>query len=100
MIQMISFSSTVVAPKLDPFDVYRLDVVRDADRIDALGSVGIARVFMYAGKKGESIEDAIGHHKKKLHDLINTMGTENGKKIALERSVFVNEFFRRLMLEL
>lgn len=87
-------------------------IVQDADRIDALGAIGIARTFYYAGSKGSAIYDAtppipadelteskyrqntsaINHFYEKLLLLKDTMNTVTGKKLADERTELMKHF--------
>jgi uncharacterized protein len=90
-------------------------IVQDADRIDALGAIGIARAFAYGGMKGRKIFDpaikphmhvdfdtyrkaqgtTINHFYEKLLLLENRMQTETGRQIAASRTVFLREFLQR-----
>lgn len=91
-------------------------VVQDADRLDALGAIGIARAFAYGGYKGREIynpeikpqlhdtfeqyKNSVGttfnHFYEKLFLLKNLMNTETAKEMAKERheymEYYVNEF--------
>jgi uncharacterized protein len=86
-----------------------LDVIQDADRLDALGAVGIARTFNYGGHKGRSIYDpdirpnlnlskeeyknsdapTLNHFYEKLLLLKDRMNTQTGRKMAEERHAFM-----------
>ena len=92
-------------------------IVQDADRLDAMGAIGIARAFAYGGNKNRVIYDpsinpmeyknldevknknnhTINHFYEKLLKLKDLMNTETAKKIAHERHEFMekylNEFF-------
>lgn len=92
--------------------------VQDADRLDALGAIGIARTFAYGGNHGRRIYDpeinavlemsseeyyanestSINHFYEKLFKLETMMNTETAREIAKRRTVFmhnyVDEFFR------
>ncbi|WP_335869625.1 HD domain-containing protein [Bacillus sp. 2205SS5-2] len=90
-------------------------IVRDADRLDALGAIGIARTFAYGGKKGRPLYDpaeevrenmteeqyrtentsSVHHFYEKLFKLRELMTTETGKKMAEERHVFMEQFIHR-----
>ncbi|MCY2686627.1 HD domain-containing protein [Salinimicrobium sp. TH3] len=100
------------------FNSPELQVVQDADRLDALGAIGIARTFNYGGFKGRAIFDpaippnmnmskeeykkstapTINHFYEKLFLLKDRMNTESGKKLAEERHDFMvkylDQFFR------
>lgn len=62
--------------------------VQDADRLDAIGAVGIARCFTFGGAKGaRSMQDSVDHFVDKLEKLEGMMKTETGKKWAAERTL-------------
>ncbi|KAL6699149.1 hypothetical protein J3F84DRAFT_365061 [Trichoderma pleuroticola] len=63
-----------------------LAVVQDADRLDAIGAVGIGRVFTFGGAKGRDLGDSIGHFEEKLLKLETMMKTDVGRAMARERT--------------
>ncbi|KKZ62200.1 hypothetical protein EMCG_03338 [[Emmonsia] crescens] len=74
-----------------------LAIVQDADRLDALGAVGIARCFTYLGAKGQGkgsweLEEAIEHFGEKLERLEGMMKTESGREMARVRTERLREF--------
>lgn len=89
-------------------------IVQDSDRIDAIGAIGIARVFAYNGKKGNPIYDpdvgiieikseeeyrnlkrhAINHFYEKLLKVKDTMNTDEGKNIAIKRTEYMEEYLK------
>ena len=69
-------------------------IVQDADRLDALGAVGIARTFAYGGRAGRSLDDSIQHFHEKLLLLKNQMNTDTAKQIATLRHRYLEEFLR------
>lgn len=75
-------------------------IVQDADRLDALGAIGIARTFAYGGKNGRSLNDSVQHFYDKLLLLKDSMNTEEGRKIADERHALMEAFLRELEHEL
>jgi len=77
-------------------------IVQDADRLDAIGAVGIARCFAYGGSKKREIwnpenpeETSIQHFYDKLLKLRDLVNTKTAKKIAEERHQFLEEFLER-----
>lgn len=96
-----------------------LDVVQDADRLDALGAIGIARTFNYGGHKGRPIYDpaikpnlsmskeeyktssapTVNHFYEKLFLLKDRMNTETGRKMAEERHEFMVKFMDQFYKE-
>ena len=67
-------------------------IVQDADRLDAIGAIGIARTFAYGGKHGRPPEDSIAHFHEKLLLLKDGMNTAKGKELAGERHAFLEQF--------
>ena len=67
-------------------------IVQDADRLDAMGAMGIARTFAYGGKHGRTLSDSIRHFEEKLLLLKNEMNTTKGKQIAEARHAFLEQF--------
>ena len=71
-------------------------VLVDADNLDAMGAVGIARTFLQAGERGGGILDAIDHIREKLLNLKSRMYTESARSIAEERHAFLTTFLETL----
>ncbi|OZM57429.1 phosphohydrolase [Lottiidibacillus patelloidae] len=87
-------------------------VVQDADRLDAIGAIGIARTFAYSGAKGQAMYDptipvrtdmtkeqyrnekssAINHFYEKLFKLKDLLNTRSAKQLAEEKHAFMVEF--------
>ncbi|KAF0326854.1 hd domain containing protein [Colletotrichum asianum] len=86
----VSYSSEVKDParvRSLIADYPELAVVQDADRLDAIGAVGIGRCFTFGGAKGaRSMDDSILHFEEKLVKLEGMMKTEIGKEMAKERT--------------
>lgn len=74
-------------------------IVQDADRLDAIGAIGIARAFAYGGSKGRSIFSSIDHFTEKLFLLKDLMNTPAAKRIAKNRHFFMVEFYHQFELE-
>lgn len=75
-------------------------ILSDADKIDALGAVGVARALMYGGAIGRGLEETLEHMRSKLLKLPSLMRTEVGRKMAEERVKDVEAFIERLESEL
>ena len=75
-------------------------IVQDADRLDAIGAIGVARTFMYSGKNGRGIEDSLSHFDEKLLLLKDMMNTDEAKSLAEERDSFMKEFLLEINDEL
>ncbi len=67
-------------------------IVQDADRLDALGAVGIARTFAYGGRHERDLMDSIRHFHEKLLLLAEGMNTASAKALAADRHAFLLEF--------
>lgn len=79
----------------DP-ETLEAQILSDADKLDAMGAVGIARTFMRAGEHGEGIEGAVEHFHEKLLNLKELMYTEAATDIAERRHALLQEFVRCL----
>ena len=74
-------------------------IVQDADRLDALGAIGIARTFAYGGEHGRSIKSSVQHFHDKLLLLKDQINTASGRKMAEERHAFLLTFLNELHKE-
>ena len=74
-------------------------IVQDADRLDALGAIGIARTFAFGGERGRPLDDSIQHFYDKLLLLKDEMNTESGKGLAEKRHAFLVEFLEEYQQE-
>ncbi|TAJ45849.1 HD domain-containing protein [Methanofollis fontis] len=71
-------------------------ILSDADKLDAMGAVGIARTFLRAGEHGGGIPDGTEHIHEKLLNLRERIRTPAAREIAEQRHAFLEEFVGRL----
>lgn len=118
IIENVSFKSNLSKSKKQ-YHSRELDVVRDADRLDAIGAIGIARAFNYGGFRGrplydpaiaprpdmsktaykKSVAPTINHFYEKLLLLKDGMQTSTGKRLAEERHAYMLEFLKQFYKE-
>ncbi len=100
VIKKVSFSSRHRSPD---FSHPVLSILQDADRLDAIGALGIARAFNYGGYRNNPIyipgeinggqgRSTIGHFYDKLLKLKDMMNTKTGHELALQRHIVLLEF--------
>lgn len=89
-----------------PAETLEAEVLRDADNLDAIGAVGIARNFAFTGVVGNPLWDpagesysGLGHFDDKLLNLIDEMHTEAAREIAEDRHAFLEAFKDRFEQE-
>ena len=87
-INVVSFSQNKDAVPATPEG----KIVQDADRLDAIGAIGIARTFAYGGEHGRPMEDSIRHFYDKLLLLKDHLNTQTAKEMAAERHAFLGAF--------
>jgi uncharacterized protein len=75
-------------------------ILSDADKLDALGVIGIARVFAFSGSRGRSLKESIQHFYDKILQLPNLLFTDIAKSIAIKRIDVVKKFLEDLEKEI
>jgi uncharacterized protein len=116
IIRYMSFKSSFDKPA---FTSKELQIVQDADRLDAIGAIGIARAFNYGGFKGRELYNpdikpalnlskeayknstapTINHFYEKLLLLKDKMNTQTGKALAHQRHRFMEDYLKQFYLE-
>jgi len=116
IIQNISFKNSF---EENGFASLEIDIIGDADRLDAIGAIGIARTFNYGGHKGFALYDpdippqkyqnkedyknsnapTVNHFYEKLFLLKGRMKTATGKKLAEQRHRFMEKYLERFFEE-
>jgi uncharacterized protein len=116
IISTISFKGAGVTT---PMKTLEGQLVQDADRLDAIGAIGVARAFAYGGSQNRPMYDpdikphlhgsfadyktnqnhSLNHFYEKLLLLKDRMNTASGKQVAEHRHQFLNEFLAEFLAE-
>ena len=119
VVQIINHISFKGGKESKTFHSKELDVVQDADRLDAIGAIGIARTFNYGGFKGNEIynpnvppnlnltkeeykkggQPSLNHFYEKLLLLKDLMNTKTGAELAAQRHAFMELFLTQFFEE-
>ena len=117
IIENISFKSSLETSQ--KFSSPELDVIQDADRLDAIGAIGIARCFNYGGFKNRKLYDpgikpnlnmskeeyknsdspTINHFYEKLLLLKDKMNTKTGRRLAKKRHDYMEGYLKQFYSE-
>lgn len=116
IVDNVSYKGAGVEDKMDSLEG---QVVQDADRLDAMGAIGIGRVFMYGGNKGREMynpdnkvvdvkdfdtykkagQTSINHFYEKLLLLKDRMHTKTAKRLAEQRHSFMDNYLEEFYAE-
>lgn len=119
VVQIVANISFKGGKEVQLFKSIELDIVQDADRLDAMGAIGIARAFNYGGFKNRPMHNpniapnlnktkeqykhnndpTIHHFYEKLLLLKDKMNTTTGKQLAQERHQFMEQFLAQFYKE-
>ena len=69
-------------------------IVQDADRLEAIGAIGIARCFQFGGSHGRSLENSIEHFYDKLLLISKELNTPSARKMAEKRDKLMDDFLK------
>ncbi len=82
-------------------------ILQDADRLDAMGAIGVARTFSHGGRRripmysnSRTTGSTVDHFYEKLLKLKNSLNTETARRIAEERHAFMEAFLSRFLKEI
>jgi uncharacterized protein len=104
IVDNISFRKHGVAQKLS----IEGEIVQDADRLDALGAIGIVRTIEYGAVMGQpfhvagnlaALKTGVAHFYEKLFKLRDLMNTEPGRRLAIQREEFMRSFLDQYFSE-
>ncbi len=93
-IEAHSFSAGVAPQTLEA------KVLSDADKLDAIGAIGVARAFMFSGETGRTIPETLAHFDEKLLTLRDRLYTGTARSLAEKRHLVLQAFYRELKIEL
>lgn len=119
IIKNMSFKNSLEKKRGRKFRSKELEVVQDADRLDAMGAIGIARAFNYGGFKNREIYNpeiapnlkmtkeeykksaapTVNHFYEKLLLLKDKMNTDTGKQLAEQRHRYMMEYLKQFYAE-
>ncbi|UCE92956.1 MAG: phosphohydrolase, partial [Flavobacteriaceae bacterium] len=119
IIKYVSFKSSLEDKSENTFESPELKIIQDADRLDAIGAIGIARAFNYGGFKNRALYDpeidpvlnmdkesykkskapTINHFYEKLLLLKDMMNTDTGRNLAEERHQFMELYLKQFYQE-
>jgi uncharacterized protein len=119
IIKHISYKNSLDKGNKKKFNSLELQVVQDADRLDAIGAIGIARAFNYGGYKNRAMHNpdippnlkmskseykksdapTINHFYEKLLLLKDKMNTKTGKQLAEQRHQFMLDYLKQFYKE-
>ena len=102
IVKRVSFSGSGGKKNMDSIEGM---CVQDADRLDAMGAIGIARAFAYGGSKGRALYEAgnpdssLAHFDDKLLLLKDLMNTDAGRAIGEKRHTVLHNYKQQFLAE-
>lgn len=102
IVKRVSFSGSGGKKNMDSIEGM---CVQDADRLDAMGAIGIGRAFAYGGAKGRLLfdlmnrESTLAHFDDKLLRLYDLLNTKEAKRIGKKRHQFLENYKQQFLAE-
>jgi uncharacterized protein len=93
-IQAHSFSNNIIPQTIDA------KILSDADKLDALGAIGLYRTIGFTIRNKGSLEDVIKHLEKKILKLKDQLYLKISKELASERKLIIDHFYKQIKEEI
>lgn len=103
---ILEIITTISYRKNSPLDSLEAEIVQDADRLDAMGAIGIARAFTFGGNhdqliySAESDDTTVQHFYDKLLKLYDLLNTEKAKEIGMKRHQLMQDYLIALLADI
>lgn len=103
---ILEIITTISYRKNSALDSLEAEIVQDADRLDAMGAIGIARAFTFGGNNdqliysAESDDTTVQHFYDKLLKLYELLNTEKAKEIGMKRHQLMQDYLIELLADI
>lgn len=99
MRKVLRIASEHSSEKIKTSTSIEAEILFDADKLDGLGALGIARVFALCGQQGLSIDETAKWYRAKIQKALPYMRTDIGKKLAAKNLAYVNSYLDKIKKE-